>query len=421
MVLEQNEKGDMDMKKMITFFAFVILVVNLVGCNIINGNNSEEDNNSKNNNSTNNDNNSKNNNSTNNNNNSNNNSTNNNNTSNNNTNNNSNNNSNNNNNNKEEDKEPKTNIETIKDFYLMRKNTRYIYEGVGNEFASYDVYNDYISGEKVQQRINNPGTTMANVLELKSGKLTKIYSRGEAYYRENLLKVTGAEKEVILKEPLKKGTTWTLKDGRARTITNTAVDVTTPTGNYKAVEVTTVGTNDKTIDYYAKNVGLVKSVFVSGETEISSTLTKIEENVPLIQNINFFYPNINDGKLYYKRKAISFYTNEITRKVLAKAYKEQINNQLGVVFSKNTEINSLYLNQDGSVYIDLNQAFINEMTAGAAYEQMILQSVVNTVGQYYQAEKVYLTIDNKPYESGHIKMKKGEYFKVQIQDSIEVQ
>lgn len=379
-VLNQIEKGDMDMKKLIAFFAVVILIGNLVGCSINNGNNSAENNTSKKPNSTIN-----------------------------------------NKSNSNENKEPKTTTETIKDYYPMKKNTRYIYEGVGNEFASYDVYNDYISGEKIQQRISNGGTTMAIVLELSGGNLSKVYSRGEVYYRENLLKAIGDEKEILLKEPLEKGTTWTLKDGRVRTVSNTAVDITTPMGNYKAVEVTTKSVNDNTIDYYVKNVGLVKSVFVSGETEVSSTLTKIEENVPLIQNINFFYPNIDDGKIYYKSKAINFYTNEITREVFEKAYKEPINNQLGAVFSKNTEINSLYLNQDGNVYLDLNQAFIDEMSAGAGYEAMILQSVVNTIGQYYQSEKVFLTIDNKPFESGHIKMNKGDYFKVQAQESIEIQ
>ncbi|WP_284037630.1 GerMN domain-containing protein [Neobacillus sp. 114] len=374
------------MKKMIVFFAVVIFIGNLVGCGIQFGNNSPENNNSKNNSTANN--NDKNNNST--------------------------------SDNNKGEKEPTTNSETINDYYPIKKNTRYIYEGTGNEFASYEVYNDYISEEKVQQRIDNGGTVMVNVLELKDGKLTKVFSKGETYYRENLLKANNDEKEVILMTPLAKGTTWTLKDGRVRTISNTEVDITTPTGKYKAIEVTTKNTKDKTIDYYAKNVGLVKSIFVSGGTEISSTLTKMEENVPLVQIINFFYPNIDDGKLYIKSKQIKFYTNDITRKVLAEAYKEPINNQLGVVFSKNTEINSLYLNQDGIVYIDVNQAFRDEMSAGAAYEEMLLQSVVNTVGQYYQTAKVYLTIDNKPYESGHISMKKGEYFKVQTQNSIEM-
>ena len=176
-------------------------------------------------------------------------------------------------------------------------------------------------------------------------------------------------------EPLQKGTKWTLKDSRVRTITNTSVDVSTPTGNYQTIEVTTEGANDKTIDYYAKNVGLVKSVFISGDSEITSTLSKIEENVPLIQTITFYYPNIEDGKIYFKNKEISFNTNEVTRKVLEEAYKEQANNQIGTVFSPNTKINSLYLNKDQHVYIDLNQEFINEMSAGAGYEGMILQAI----------------------------------------------
>ena len=64
---------------------------------------------------------------------------------------------------------------------------------------------------------------MANVVELKDGKLTKCYSRGEAYYRENLLKSQRVDEEILLMEPLKKGTTWTLKDSRVRTITDTSV------------------------------------------------------------------------------------------------------------------------------------------------------------------------------------------------------
>jgi hypothetical protein len=371
----------MKVNKIITFFIVVFLMGNLVGCGLDSGHNSSGNNNGKNQNKANNNDNSSGN---------------------------------------KENKEPKTNLETINDYFPMKKNTRYVFEGAGNEFASYDVFNDYISGKKVQQRINNGGTSKVNVLERNSGKLTRVYSRGEAYYRENLLNKNGDEKEIILMEPLKKGTTWKLNDGRTRTITNIAVDLTTPTGTYKAIEVTTESSKDKTIDYYAKNVGLVKSVFVSGGTQISSTLTKIEENVPLVQNIHFFYPNINDSKLYYKSEPISFYTNEITRNVLADAYKKPINNQSGVVFSKNAGINSLYLNSDGYVYIDLNQAFVAEMNAGSGYEAMILQSVVNTVGQYYQAEKVYLTIDNKPYQSGHIQMGKGEYFKVQTQNSVEI-
>jgi hypothetical protein len=308
----------------------------------------------------------------------------------------------------------------IQEYFLMRENTRYIYEGKGNEYAAYDVIMDYIAEGRIQQRVNNGGTETARVIELKDGRLTKLLSRGEVYYRENLLKTPGGEEEILLMEPLAKGTTWTLKDSSVKTITGTSVEVSTPSGSYIAIEVTTDGPNGKTLDYYAKDIGLVKSVFNPGESEVTSSLSKIEENVQLVQRISFFYPNINDGKIYYKEKDLSFKTNDITKKVLETAYKETVDRDLGLAFSRNTIINSLYLNQDGMVYIDLNSAFLKEMNAGAGYERDILQSIADTFGKYYMAKRIILTIDNNLYESGHIAFKKGEYLEVRYEDTIEM-
>ncbi len=311
---------------------------------------------------------------------------------------------------------------SIEDYYPIKENTRYLYEGSGNEYASYDTYIDYTSDGKFQQRVDNGGTVMANVFEIKDGKLTRKYSRGEAYYRENLLNKTDKDEEIILQEPLEKGTTWTLKDASTRTITNIDVEISTPSGDYKALEVTTEGENGQTVDYYAKNVGLVKTVFVYEDMEVTSTLSKIEENVPLIQNISFYYPNIDDGKYYFKNKEIQFHTNDITKQVLEKAYKEAVpaGHNVGKVLSEQAKINSLYLNQDNNVYIDLNSDFVTKMNAGAGYEQMILQSIANTFGQYYNAEKVYLTIDNDLYQSGHIELRKGEFLTVDVKDAVEI-
>ena len=35
---------------------------------------------------------------------------------------------------------------TIKDYYDYKENTKYVYEGKGNEYASYNVFIDYKSG-----------------------------------------------------------------------------------------------------------------------------------------------------------------------------------------------------------------------------------------------------------------------------------
>ena len=59
----------------------------------------------------------------------------------------------------EKDKESVTSSLKIEDYYPMKENTRYVYEGTGNEYAPYNVMIDYVKESKVQQRIDNGGTS----------------------------------------------------------------------------------------------------------------------------------------------------------------------------------------------------------------------------------------------------------------------
>jgi hypothetical protein len=298
-------------------------------------------------------------------------------------------------------------LPNLADFCPIRENTRYVYEGTGNEFASYDVWTDYTSEGRVQQRVNNGGTELARVLAIEDGQLKKVYAREEAYYRENLLGKTGESEEILLMEPIEEGTSWTLPDSRVRTITDTAAEIRTPSGAYTAVEVVTEGHGSKVADYYAQNVGLVLSVFTSWETEVRSALSRIEENAQWKQTVRFYYPNADGSGVEYTDKEISFRTNDVTRTVLEQVYRE-LGSAHAKVFSDNTRINSLYLNDDGMVYLDLSKDFLAEMNAGSLYESLILQSTANTFCRYYNAGKMILTIDNDLYKSGHFAFQKGE-------------
>lgn len=302
----------------------------------------------------------------------------------------------------------------VEDYFPIRENTRSVFAGQGNEFAAFDVFIDYATPTKVQQRINNGGTVIVEVIEIVDHKLVKTLSQPETYYRENLLE-KGNQQEILLMEPLKVGTTWIRPDNRTSSITDLAAAVTTPYGSLQALEVTTTADqpHQKQRDYYVKDLGLVKSVFEVGDDgeEISSSLASIEEGVAMTQAVSFFYPNLNAGKIVYQIKTLDFYTNDITRDRLATAYKT---NAPVPVFSPNTRINSLYLNQDGMVYLDLSRDFLTEMNAGAELEAMMLQSIANTFGNYYGVERVLLTIDNQLYESGHLALKQGEYLTVDL-------
>lgn len=294
----------------------------------------------------------------------------------------------------------------IEDVFPIQENTKYSFEGEGNEFATYTMYIDYINGKRVQTRSNNGGSETVRVLELKDGQLTELFQRGETYFRENFTNEEFDGGKILLKEPLKEGTSWPNGENSTSTITSASKEVVTTQGNVDAIEVTTESSQGTTIEYYAKNKGLVKTINKGEGYEVSSTLSQIETNAPLIQTVTLFYPDIDGINYNIIDVPVTFNTNDEPKDVIEQTVKD-----LSVynIFSANTKVNELYYSLvDNSVHIDLSQEFVSEMDAGAGFEMMILTSIANTLGTYYGVQEVYLTIDGNPYESGHILLNEGE-------------
>ncbi len=310
-----------------------------------------------------------------------------------------------------------------KDYYPLKADTEYVYEGSGNEYASFLMYVDYLDekNDRFQTRTNNGGTETVKVIEYKDGKLYVLQSVNECYYRENFLnaKVKKEDAEILLMEPITDGTRWLLPDGRMRFISSTDVMIETPSGKYNAIEVTTEGEDSVIKDYYAKGTGLVQSLFYSGDMEVSSALSKINQDKPLTREIEIYYPD-SDGRLYAERLSLIFHTDDITRKIISEAMKTELPTASYLsLISKDTQINSLYLGKDNIAYVDFSSEFIADMNVGAGYEQLILQGIANTFGMYYGTDKVSLTVEGKPYESGHILMTKGETISVSMDNVVQ--
>lgn len=302
--------------------------------------------------------------------------------------------------------------DSVMDYFPYRENSQYFYEGEGNEYASFWNYVDYQDKDagRIQLRTDNGGTETVQVMEGSSNELSVIVSKEESYYRDNLLKYnSGEEPEILLKAPLEEGTQWTLSDGRKRYVSAIDKEVTTPLGKYKTVEVTTEEKDGETREYYAKDIGLVKREYKSEGLTITSSLKEIKET-PLIQNLTLYYPNEAE-KLQKEPKTLKFGTNDITRLKMQELLREKHGGNQGLI-SVGTNLTSLYKGTDGIVYADFSKELINDMNAGAGFEQLILQAIADTLGGYYEAGEVYLTVEQKPYESGHILLKKGETLKV---------
>lgn len=313
------------------------------------------------------------------------------------------------------DAEQNTNIRKVEDYFPIQADTEYVYEGKGNEYASYHVFTDFVdsANNKVQTRTDNGGTESIRVIQTGDGKVSVLYTVNECYYRDNLMdKSAPGEEDVLLMEPLVQGTQWTDPDGKKRYISAVDVEMATPAGTFKTLEVTTEGEDGTTKDYYAPQVGLVKSVYGSGDLEVSSTLSKINTNTPFTQSINVYYPN-TDEKIYTEPLTLSFRTNDVTRMILVSALREEAVKESYIpLISENTMINSLYLGDDRIVYVDFSKDLVKDMNLGSGFESLVLQCITNTLGNYYGTEEVCITVDGKPYESGHIQLKKGETFMV---------
>lgn len=307
---------------------------------------------------------------------------------------------------------------SISDYFPFRENVYYDYEGIGNEFAEQQSFFEYIEGDRAQIKISNPGTTIIKVLENKEGALTEIYYEAEFYHIENMISNNSEKRDILLKEPLEVGNSWSDSEGHKRSITGVDMEIETPYGDVKAIEVTTElaeGTTSK--KYYAKDVGLVASIYEDENGKIKTLLKSLTEK-PLELEIKTYYPLLRDiSSTAYTNSKIKFNTNEKIEKKLEDLLKNPPSNKLLPIISQGTVINTIILDRVQWVLkVDFSKELLTDMNMGSTQEGETLKSLVNTLGTFYGTDKVYISIDGKPYESGHYGLQEGESFKVDLEN-----
>ncbi len=319
---------------------------------------------------------------------------------------------------------------TVEDYFPFLENTRLSYGGEGSEYAEREVYFDFIEGSRAQIRMSNPGTTVAQVYEVSNGEVRLLSSQEEMYVfyntMERLMEIdpqigeVDSSAEVLLKEPLVKGTKWTLSDGRTREITGVNIPVETPHANYMAIEVTTQNNGEtRTLDYYAADMGLVKSVFTSDEFEVVTVLEAVEENASYSQIIRFYYPDFHNEFITFVEEEVQFQTNDDIRELFQTRLKASPGEDVQPTIGKNVKINEITYNpEDSSVIVDFNRNLVTEMNAGVYLEGQILNSIATTFGGYFNASRVYIRLDGQPYESGHVLMEEDDYLTPRTEEAI---
>lgn len=308
-------------------------------------------------------------------------------------------------------------IESALDYYPFVKNKMMEYKGEGSEYAEMNTFVEFIDDNLIQIKTMNAGTDIVKVLEYKDGVLREVFSEAEFYHIENMLDASRNKDNIILKEPIEIGNSWKDEEGNKVEITGLDKDIDIDLGKYKALEVTTeYGNNEVKRDYYVKEIGYVGNIYEDEEFQVKTFLKNISEQEMELP-IKVYYPLAEEVGSKYINKNIVFKTNDDTRLILEKLFKNPNTDKLLALMPEDISINKINLNRDNwNLEVDLSEAFIEEMNAGSSYEIEVINSIVNTLGSFYDVERVYLTVGGKAYESGHLQLLEDEYFEVDTKD-----
>jgi hypothetical protein len=320
---------------------------------------------------------------------------------------------------------PPAEFKSVEDYFPFKENVHMTYRGEGNEFADFESFVEYIDNGAIQIRVRNPGTESVNVYIIEEGAVVNVFSEGETYYRQNLTAERGRD-EIVLMEPIEIGTSWKLPDGSVRTITAIDAKVNVPYGKFEAVEVTTDAEGGVMKEYYAKDIGLIKREFTSSEDSefvVTSELESVETDAPLEVTVRFYYPDLDNDRTVFIDKSIELYTGDDMKDKLEYELKHVPESSgLTPVMPEGASLLGIDFNRETRVVtIDFSKEFITEMNAGSRLEGLILTSVANTFGGYYQTDQVAITIEGGPYESGHFLFMSGDLVKVDTEGAVEYQ
>lgn len=296
------------------------------------------------------------------------------------------------------------------DYFPLTPDVFSDYAGTGNEYVPMTSYVEYVWSDMIQLVYDNGGTQIHTLYAVRDGEVRVLKNQPELYAREDLSLVPAdSDGEILIKEPITVGTSWFVTGG-SRTITDLHASVTTPSGTYDALEVTTIGNDTTTRDYYAPGIGFIKQA-VTGAYEITQELKNRMVGTPQDRDITFYYPRMTDTDVEIVSTTIpvELYTNDNLTDILEQNFQSVPSGDLHVIMSSGTEILSMKLDPSNwIVTVDLSPEFVSEMNTGAEMECAILQCLANTVGSLYGVEKVAVTLAGQPYESGHVALGPGE-------------
>lgn len=288
-----------------------------------------------------------------------------------------------------------------KDYFPPRSNSIYIYTNLNNNFLKFKRYTEYQSENKVQMRFENDITDIINIYEYTDTGIKLSFYKRNIFYRQNFLDISSNMNDYLIKEPIAKDNNWTLSDGSIRCITNTDINIKTKFNLFNSViEVVTISNKNKDfyIDYYAKDIGLVKSIYYIDKIGLLyCELEDILDDTPYCKNLKIYYPDKNLNTIWYSNKNLEFYTNENTSLKFSKELETPPKGLIPLINS-NTLINELLYDFNKNLaYIDFSIDILNFLKSNSIYSNLFVNCIYNTFKDYFSTSNIDINIDTISY------------------------
>ncbi len=308
----------------------------------------------------------------------------------------------------------------IENYVNIVGNTLYEYTQLDGSFHNKNMFITYYDDEKIQYSINAPGISddwYNQVYEVADGEYRLLYSDYDIQHNKNILDIETEKKPIILlKEPVAVSNRWKVGIGSAEaTITNEGVDVKTPLGMFRAVEVITDYKNGSyRKDYYSRTAGLVKTIYINTDGSQSEVL--LSNKIPLkggLERAMYVY-YLEKGTFVTKPtlKQFDVPTNRPMKFEFEELLRTTPDENLLALISPYTKINFIEVSDDRKyVHIDFSKEFLAYTSKDKNTEIKHLKAIVNTFARYYQVHNCKITIDGEPYSSSNITLGENDTIK----------
>lgn len=224
--------------------------------------------------------------------------------------------------------------------------------------------------------------------------------------------------EILLQQPIQTGTTWDTPDGQS-SITSIHTQIDIPLGRISTVEVTTKQKNGQTRkQYFAEGIGLVAEYHMDEQSQIVFGMEAKERelNRRHTQRIRFFFPDQASLDIKYRTQDVNMDVNMDIPRMFTEKLSLTPSTSTLVPLSSSVSIRSIRLTSD-AVHVDFSSELVTQMDLPRQTEKLLLQSLANTFGEYYQRNKVYITVEDETYESRYFLLMDGEYLVPQTSET----